>query len=99
MRQTPAENEYDAMPKEERAAHFYRPYEKHRHARREFGQYRESLTRLLPMAPKSAPMTRDVMAKLFRGTSGKTRRAERQAKKDAARLQRHLAAEAKRNGQ
>lgn len=100
----PAKNSYEGVPRDQRAALFYgtSPPDENGNrwvapgGRRDLRDYIEANGRLLPMEPGSAPMTREVMEKLFHGTSGKQRREERQAKKDAARLQRHIDADFKR---
>lgn len=100
----PRTNYYDSVPREQRADIYYgttQPDENGNRivaegGRRDTRDYAESISRLLPMAKGSAPMTREVMEKMFRGKSGAQRREERKAKKNAERAARHLEAEAKR---
>ena len=101
----PRANAYEKLPKEQRAPLFYgtnTPDEEGNvlvaeGGRRDTRDYIESVGRLLPVTKGGAPMTRAVMSKMFRGKSGKQRREERAAKAEAARKERHLAAQVERD--
>ncbi len=77
-------NEYEEMrdkgfSKEDRATIFYRPHLFFFKGvgRRELRNYLDSVQRLLPMPPKSTPITAALIDKTFRGKSGRVKHAER----------------------